>query len=517
MDLIQGLGIHVHAGCVEDVEITSITEDSRTVRPGALFIARPGATFNGRDFIQDAVEAGASAVLTGERLVEPLAGDRAALATGDVSLAAARLAERFFGEPGSALELIGVTGTNGKTTVAHLVREILCAVGSPCGFIGTTGVADVEEMAPATMTTPGPIELSRMLAKMRDAGCGTAAIEVSSHALHQRRTAGLRFGVGVFTNLSGDHLDYHGDMDAYASAKALLFESLDPDAMAIVNADDAASARMIEKCAAPALLCSLNESESVASPEHCFAAEMEFTIDGLRADLVGPWGAMSVKAPLIGRHNAMNLLQAAAACHALGLARASIKDGIGSVTAPPGRLEPVAPPRGATGPRVFVDYAHTDDALAKTLDALRPLAPSGGRLIVVFGCGGDRDRTKRPRMGRIVAERADFAFITSDNPRTEDPEAIIDQIAAGASETLRARIQRNADREEAIGAAICEAGPADVVVIAGKGHEDYQILPDGRGGVTRRRFVDREAAASALEKRASAGRDGAGATRVVAT
>jgi UDP-N-acetylmuramoyl-L-alanyl-D-glutamate--2,6-diaminopimelate ligase len=406
----------------------------------------------------------------------------------DVSAVLGPLAERFGGRPSDALRLIGVTGTNGKTTVSHLIHHILVTAGLRCGLIGTVWFDDGAAAQPATMTTPPALEISPRLAAMVANHCWAAVLEVSSHALHQHRTAGLAFDVGVFTNLSGDHLDYHESPDAYADAKAILFRSLPATGFAVVNIDDAAAQRMLADCAAQPLSCSLSDRKAL-----CFAEIGRQTIDRTEAIFHGPLGSFEVRLPLAGTHNVANALQAAGASFALGIGRATLQAALEQSESPPGRLERVSAPDDPF--TVLVDYAHTDAALANVLDTLRPLVPSEGRLRVVFGAGGDRDRSKRPRMGRVAGEIADELIITSDNPRTEEPASIIAEIAAGVPPSRRPDTILLPDRREAIEVTIQGAHPGDIVLIAGKGHEPYQII-----GTERRRFDDRAVAAEAVAR-----------------
>ncbi|MEC9374140.1 MAG: UDP-N-acetylmuramoyl-L-alanyl-D-glutamate--2,6-diaminopimelate ligase [Planctomycetota bacterium] len=497
-DLIKELDARAVAGDPASCAISAITEDSRTVTPGALFIARKGATTDGRAFIPAAITAGAAAILTDSDapVPTPLPSPVVILRSNDPARDGAIIAERFCANPSSSLNLIGVTGTNGKTTVAHLVQQLITATGSRCGLIGTVHIDDGASRRAAAMTTPPAIEISKLLATMRDNNCAAVAMEVSSHALHQRRAAGLRFRTAIFTNLTGDHLDYHGDMTAYADAKALLFESLDDRATAIVNIDDPAAKRMTRNTRAQILTC----TSSSGGDAHCRAAAHNPTITGADVTFTGPWGAIESRLPLIGAHNVTNALQAIAAAHVCGADRDQLARAIPNLLPPPGRFEPVriAPDQPF---HVLVDYAHTDDALDKALAALQPLIPAGARLIVCFGCGGDRDRTKRPRMARAAAARANLLVITSDNPRRERPESIIEEVLAGLTPAQRAAALHDPDRARAIETAISLCQPADVLLIAGKGHEDYQILPDGRGGTIRRHFDDREVAAESLRRR----------------
>ncbi|MGD9689081.1 MAG: UDP-N-acetylmuramoyl-L-alanyl-D-glutamate--2,6-diaminopimelate ligase [Phycisphaerales bacterium] len=518
LDLIAGLDIEpdpLAAGSL-DLRICDITEDSRTAMPGSLFIARRGARADGRAFISAAVAAGAVAVLTDEVEAPLVAGGRtgpppALLRTRQLPLNAAIIAERFHGEPTSRLTLAGITGTKGKSTVASLIHQLLNRAGIRCGLIGTVCIDDGSEVTPASLTTPPAIELSRTMARMLDCGCRAAVMEASSHALHQHRVSGLHFRIGIFTNLTRDHLDYHGTMDAYAEAKAALFASL-PDeprgGHAIVNALDPFARRMVRDCRARVWACMVTTpgsamSEALRHPAHlhadCVAEVRRADAAGSDVLMTGPWGRWELRLPLVGMHNALNALQAAAAALAMGLSPAEIASGLTRVSAPPGRLEPVSNPGDPFA--VYVDYAHTDDSLRTILRVARSITSergTGGRVLAVFGCGGDRDRGKRPLMGAAAVEGADAVFVTSDNPRTEDPSAIIDEILTGVPAAARPRVVIEPDRQRAIHAAVRAARPGDVVIIAGKGHEDYQIVADGRGGTVKRRFDDREVAREAL-------------------
>ncbi|MFM9995581.1 MAG: UDP-N-acetylmuramoyl-L-alanyl-D-glutamate--2,6-diaminopimelate ligase [Phycisphaerales bacterium] len=505
-ELIAGLGVRPVDPAAAGLRVCDLTDDSRTVVPGSLFIARRGTKADGRAFIKDAVAAGAVAVLTDDASVR--LPDRAPAVLlladpGTLPRAAARMAERFHGDPTSGLTLIGVTGTKGKTTTAHLIHRVLNASGTRCGLIGTVVVDDGVEVAPATLTTPPATELSRTFARMLEAGCRAAVMEVSSHALDQGRVAGLRFQVGVFTNLSGDHLDYHGTMENYARAKAQLFAMLPAEGAAVINAEDPAAETMVGACRASVIRCSIRErgDDCRVLPDRCCASVDAADMGGTRGAFRGPWGEFDADLRLVGRHNVMNALQAVAACWSAGVEADDLRPAIARAEAPPGRLEPV------TGPddpfTVFVDYAHTDDAIRKTLEALRPLVPRAGRLRIVFGCGGDRDRTKRPRMGAAASELADDVYLTSDNPRTEDPAAIIAEVLAGIDPTRRAAVVIEPDRREATRRAVSDVRPGDILLIAGKGHETYQVLPDGRGGTRTIEFDDRAVARDALRTRRS--------------
>jgi UDP-N-acetylmuramoyl-L-alanyl-D-glutamate--2,6-diaminopimelate ligase len=482
-ELIKGLPIEVVRG-PDSTDINGIAEDSRRCGPGCLFVARGGTRHDGQAFIGQAVGAGAAAVLAREPADVPEAVP--VLVTRDPAHVLGALANRFYGHPAERLRLVGVTGTNGKTTICHLVRHLLTRSGLRCGLIGTVEIDDGRRREPASMTTPSALEISRVLRAMVDHGCSACVIEVSSHALSQGRVSGLDFAAAVFSNLSGDHLDYHRSAEEYAAAKSRLFADLGPDAWAVFNVDDPAAEAMIRVCRGRVIRTSLRDPRS-----DCFATIRKREVTSTRAVFEGPWGAFETTLPLAGRHNVANALQAAAAAAALGLGRDDLRAGLAECTAPAGRLEPIAGPPGS--PTVLVDYAHSDDALESVLRSLHELRPEGGRLVVVFGCGGDRDRTKRPRMGKAAARWADRIVVTSDNPRSEDPDAIIEEILAGIPPQRLADTEAIACRRTAISRAIAASDSRDVVLIAGKGHEDYQIV-----GSERRSFDDRLVAAEAL-------------------
>jgi UDP-N-acetylmuramoyl-L-alanyl-D-glutamate--2,6-diaminopimelate ligase len=486
-ELIGGSPVSLaRAAGKEASDISAIVEDSRLATPGCLFIARPGTETDGRRFIGDAVAKGAIAVLTDDPVAVP---DQIwALVAVDIPLVAALLAERFYGHPSRRLTVMGITGTNGKTTTAHLIHQLLNRSGMKTGLMGTVRIDDGLSVESASLTTPPAIEISRTLARMVENGCAACVMEASSHALDQSRTAGLQFTGGVFTNVSGDHLDYHHTMDSYIAAKRRLFAALPADGWAVVNMDDPVSARMTEACKCRVITAGLANAAS-----QCRAEIRKLSIASTEVTFTGPWGMLDLNLPLVGHHNVMNALQAAAACGMMGLGGEALARGLLLCTSPPGRLEPVTD--GDDGFSVLVDYAHTDAALENVLDALRPVLPEGGRLVVVFGCGGDRDRTKRPRMAAVACRLADEVIITSDNPRTEDPQAIVAEAAAGIPPQCRGRTVLQVDRAEAIELAIARAGAGDVILIAGKGHEDYQIV-----GRTKHHFDDREVAAAALER-----------------
>lgn len=499
-ELIDGLDVRLR---VDDaaalrLRICDLTEDSRTVMPGSLFVARRGLAADGRAYAREAAAAGAVAILTDDPGLDAAVP---VLLAGDVLAAAAHVAERFNGAPSRSLCLAAVTGTNGKTTISWLIWQLLNHAGIRCGLVGTVLIDDGRELAPAAMTTPPAIETSHTLATMRDAGCRAVALEASSHALDQRRLDALDFGVAIFTNLTGDHLDYHKTMDNYARAKARLFAGLRPDALAIVNAASEWAPAMLAGCRARVLRCRTGHGPCSEGEARCEAAAS--SLRGMRVRLNGPWGLVEGQTRLFGEHNLLNLLQAVAAAHELGLTTAQLATAIPSLTTPPGRLERVEVE--GSDLQTFVDYAHSDDSLANVLSAARAaMSESDGSLWCIFGCGGDRDSAKRPRMGRIAAELADRVVVTSDNPRRERPGDIIDQILAGVPGELRARVAVEADRARAIARAVNSAEPGDVVLICGKGHEARQILPDGKGGTYSIEFDDRLFARGALLARRAA-------------
>ncbi|MBX3402798.1 MAG: UDP-N-acetylmuramoyl-L-alanyl-D-glutamate--2,6-diaminopimelate ligase [Phycisphaeraceae bacterium] len=512
-ELIHGFGIAGADGAARAIRVCDVTEDSRTAQPGSLFIARRGEKSDGRAFVADAVAAGAVAILTDDPSLVAPAGHApvAVLRAADLALATAQIGERFYGEPSSKLTVLGITGTNGKTTTTFLIHQILNALGIRCGLMGTVVIDDGTEVAPASLTTPPALEISRTLARMHEAGCTAAVLEVSSHALHQRRVGATRFAGAAFTNLSGDHLDYHRTMDDYAAAKAMLFAALPADGVAVVNAADPAHERMLRDCCARVVRClETIRAERADAPENgCRAAIRAMSRSGMELNLAGPWGHVNLRVPLVGAFNATNALQAAALVHAVfggtgedDVSFTTIAQALARCRPPPGRLEPVTAPGAEI--TVLVDYAHTDDALRTVLSTAREaLGDAGAELWCVFGCGGDRDATKRPRMGAAAATLADRVVVTSDNPRTENPRAIIGQIIDGIPAEAQPRVQIEPDRAAAINLAVRSAPPGSIILIAGKGHEDYQILPnpDRPGQTVTRHFDDREVAREALSKR----------------
>jgi len=496
-ELFAGADARVPLGAGE-VEVRALSVDSRQVPPGALFAALPGATVDGAAYARDAIARGAVAVLSQRPLDLGLVP---CIVAGNARRAFSLAAAQLHGQPSRKLQLLGVTGTNGKTTTTYLLEQLSRARGVPAGLIGTVECIWPGGQEKATHTTPESHELQAMLARLAAAGAKLAALEVSSHALAQERVAGCTFAGAAFTNLTRDHLDYHGTMDDYFAAKARLFRELLPaGAPAVLNFDDPRCVQLaaeMRRTRDPKAL----GFTTRGAPQAAFSAEgLESSLSGLRFTLRlgGPLAPQTVpiESPLIGAHNAENLLAALGLLLSLGVSAESLGQLTKFATGAPGRLERVPDPAG--GRIVLVDYAHSDDALARVLDALRAAAGPGPRLACVFGCGGDRDQGKRPLMGEAAARRADLSIATSDNPRSEDPARILAQIEEGLLKSGQQRVepeqaQRGVagyclvpDRRAAIELAIAWARRGDAVVIAGKGHEDYQIV-----GAERRSFDDR--------------------------
>ena len=439
-----------------------VCADSRLVRPGDCFVAVKGTANDGHDFISKAIEKGAKYIVAQQAC--PSNGATLIL-TDDSAKALGILAQAAKGNPAAKLANLAVTGTNGKTTITFLVRSIIQASREKCGIIGTvindTGGGSVE----STMTTPDATTLADMMAQMVQNRAKYMVIEASSHALSQQRLAGIDFKAAAFTNLTGDHLDYHKDMDNYLGAKSLLFENLAPGAFAILNKQSPASGKIATKTKAKVLYYAVDEPADIRADivqMNSSETVYDFTYNGHR---------LRVHSPLLGKHNISNHLAAAGLCLAAGSDLAAVVKGLEAMKIVPGRLEAV---RCGQDFAVLIDYAHTDDALQNVLSTLRPLCK--GELTLVFGCGGDRDKTKRPRMAKVAYKMADQIFVTSDNPRTEKPDAIIADILAGLPAPLPTNVTVEADRQKAIGLAIKSAAKDDIILIAGKGHETYQII-----------------------------------------
>jgi len=467
-DALRDAGLLVATTGEVPLTITDLVDDSRQVVPGAAFVAVKGHALDGHDWIAAAQAAGATMMIVEDTTrVSALPQPTSCLVVRDGRRAAAVAAAAFHGWPAKELTIVGVTGTNGKTTTVGLLRHLLHHDDRPAASIGTLGVllGSVGTPMPggSGLTTPGPVELQRVLRRLRTLGVQTVTMEVSSHSLDQRRVDGIAFAAAVFTNLTRDHLDYHGTMESYRLAKLRLVGLLARDGVALFNADDPAWRGITS--APRASTFGTDVAADVA------ARDIVFGSSGSQFNLVVPSGATPVSLPLIGDFNIANALGAAAAALALGVPLNEVAERLRNAPQVPGRLE-----RLRTAPTVLRDYAHTPDALDRALRAVRPFAQSSDgetrRLIVVFGCGGDRDRGKRPEMGRIAESLADHVIVTSDNPRTEDPGRIIDDIEAGMQQQNHVRVE---DRRAAIEAALIMATANDVIVLAGKGHETYQI------------------------------------------
>jgi len=467
-----------------DPTIRGIRYDSRQVAPGDLFVALRGANSDGHDYLERAIAAGAAALLVEATPEEALPGDVPVVVVPDTRRALAPIAARFYGHPASEMNLVGVTGTNGKTSTTYLAESILTQASQRVGLVGTVEIRYAGTREVAVNTTPESLDLQRTLRAMRIEQVDAAVMEVSSHGLELGRVEGCAFKVAAFTNLSQDHLDFHGSMDAYFASKARLFrDHLAPGAVAVVNVDDEAGEKMLE-VAREAGAALLRVARGADADAELRLIDSTSTLEGTRATLEDAAGRFEVELPLLGDFNLENLLVAVGIGRALGLDHATIAAGVAACPQVPGRMERVVG-TGHGEPTVLVDYAHTPDAVEKLLRAVRPLCE--GRLVAVFGCGGDRDRAKRPLMARAAAAHADLAIATSDNPRTEDPVAILADVEAGLADLERVepdtlfagdagRYSVLVDRRQAIDLAVGGAGPKDTVVLAGKGHEDYQIL-----------------------------------------
>jgi UDP-N-acetylmuramoyl-L-alanyl-D-glutamate--2,6-diaminopimelate ligase len=455
--------------------VTSITSDSRSAVPGSVFVALRGLKADGSAFARDAIGRGATAVIA--ELPAPAGMSLPWIQVQDARLALAALSAAFFGQPSDQLVLVGITGTNGKTTTSYLLASIFEAAGIKCGRIGTVGYRVAGRELEATRTTPEAPDVQRMLREMVTAGWGACVMEASSHALALRRVDYLHFSAAIYTNLTRDHLDFHRDMEDYFVAKRRLFEMLPPGGIGVANLDDPRGSAFAAAAPRPV-------TYAIDHPADVRPGPLTFSLDGLTFEIRTPRGTLSVRSQLVGRPNAYNILAAAATAMALDLPFNAIEQGIAGLTLVPGRFQLVSDPSDDV--RVVVDYAHTDDALKNLLETARPL--STGRVITVFGCGGDRDRTKRPLMGAVAARLSDLMVITSDNPRSENPDEIIEEIKRGIvvpADRMSPKGQAGpkttpflaiADRKAAIERAIQDARSGDLVLVAGKGHEKYQEI-----------------------------------------
>jgi UDP-N-acetylmuramoyl-L-alanyl-D-glutamate--2,6-diaminopimelate ligase len=471
----KALGLKLPGGS-EDFQVEGITADSRKVKPGSIFVAVPGTKVDGASFAGQALEQGAKLIVS-HKQIEGICS----LVVPNANLALAKLGWSFFGideiQKRGLLSLHGVTGTNGKTTFCYLFQYFANQFGRTCARFGTVEYDLVKTKHQASHTTPDTIQLAGLIRQAYDNGANSIVMEVSSHALDQGRAAGLKFSTAAFSNLTGDHLDYHGTMENYLEAKLGLFKSLGSEGCAIVNIDDPAGGKVLAACGGRKISYGIDSFQADLA-----ARDLKMTAAGTQGVMRFGEKALPFRSPFIGKHNVYNVLAAVGSGIGSGFDFGRLVELIEKLPDVPGRLERVA---NQAGFEVFVDYAHTDDGLVNVLSSLKPLVTH--KLIVVFGCGGDRDRTKRPRMAAVAEKYADTVFVTSDNPRTEDPTLIIQEILAGFSPSFQPKVQVEPDRGSAIKMALGQAQPGDIVLLAGKGHEDYQII-----GTTKIHFDDRE-------------------------
>ena len=447
---------------IEKRQVGGITDKSGFVRKDFIFVAVKGAKLNGSRFINEAIENGAKFVVCDSKVKTVNSKSVSFVKVKDTRSALSELAARFYKNPSENLKVVGVTGTNGKTTVTYLLEALLKELKVPAGVIGTINYRFKNKIMPAKNTTPGPIEIQSMLAGMLKEGIRYVAMEVSSHALDQKRVSNINFHSAIFTNLTQDHLDYHKNFRNYFAAKSKLFKEISPKSFVVINNDDEYSRKLKNITPAGIITYGIDNKADVQ------AKEIKFSVSRTEFDLLAFGKKIRIKARLIGRHNVYNMLAVAAWGVKEGIALKIIKCALERFSQVPGRLERI---RSKKGFYVFVDYAHTDDALKNVLSALRQL--SAGRIITLFGCGGERDKLKRPKMGKVVTELSDFALITSDNPRSEKPENIIKDIVGGIKNNNYRVVL---ERRKAIREAMSLAKPGDTVLLAGKGHENYQVL-----------------------------------------
>lgn len=479
---------------LRNLRVSGVCQDSRQVAPGDLFIALQGGKLDGQTFIADAVKRGAVAVLI-ESTVEQKTGlvryevDAPVISVANLPARVSEIAGRCYGDPSSSLQVIGVTGTNGKSTTVSLLAQLYSAIAGRAGTIGTLGVAvDGRVIHDFGMTTPDAARAQKLLADLRDNNVRMVAMEVSSHGLYQHRVAGINFRAGIFTNITHDHLDYHGTMQNYAAAKQKLFESMGLQA-AIINLDDPHAPQMVAAAKQRANVYSYSLLHFAAD---VYASDLTYSAEGVNFRLATPWGETEISSPLLGEFNVYNLISALTALCAIGCEFPVLLEAVPRLLPVPGRMQRIAVDADVTA---VVDYAHTPDALAQAIASTR--VHTSGKLWVVFGCGGDRDRSKRPVMATLAERFADHVIVTSDNPRTEEPHSILQEICTG----FRAQKHRCiTDRAEAIAFAITQAQSGDVILIAGKGHETYQII-----GEEKRPFSDVEEAEKALRLRTQRG------------
>lgn len=477
-DILKNIATIEVVGDVEK-EICGVNIDSRRIESGHLFIALKGTVTDGHKYIDKALELGATAILL-EVMPEEQKEGITYIKVASTEEAVGEVATQFYGRPSEKLKLVGVTGTNGKTTIATLLYNMFRKLGYKCGLLSTVCNYIEDEAIPTDHTTPDPIELNQLLSRMVEAGCSYAFMECSSHAIQQRRIGALTFAGGLFTNLTRDHLDYHGTFENYRDAKKLFFDTLPKNAFAITNADDKNGMVMVQNCKAKV------RTYSVRTMADFKARILECHFEGMYLEM----DSREVGVQFIGKFNVSNLLAVYGAAVMLGEKPEDVLLVLSTLKSVSGRLEPI---RSAEGVTAVVDYAHTPDAIVNVIQALRDVMNGKGTLITVCGCGGNRDKGKRPIMAQEAAKASDKVILTSDNPRKEDPEAILDDMEAGLTAEQKKQVLRITDRRQAIRTAAAIAQPGDVILIAGKGHEDYQIIGD-----VKHHFDDKEEVRSAF-------------------
>lgn len=461
--ILKGLKFRAKAG-ISGLSIKSVSCDSRSVGPGGLFVAVRGYSQDGHKFIDTAIKNGAKVIVAEDDFIAPEGIVK--ILTNDTRSALVVIADNFYGHPSMKLKMVGITGTNGKTTITYIIESIVRSSGKHAGVIGTINYRLKGKVLPSKNTTPGPLELQAILSEMARGGIGYSVMEVSSHSLDQGRVDRVLFDVGIFTNITSDHMDYHKTKSNYFKAKKKLFNKLKKAGTAVLNADDRKVASLKRSLRKKVVTYGIKNKADVS------ARDVKLSMHGTSFTVRTSKGEFAIRTKLIGMHNVSNILASVAAALSLGIKKDAIVKGVEAVSSVPGRLEGV----DAGQPfKVFVDYAHTEDALYNILSLLRRVARN--RIVTVFGCGGNRDRTKRPLMGRVACEFSDHVIITSDNPRFEEPRSIIEEIELGVKGTF-SNYDVVSDRREAIGKALRSAAKDDIVVIAGKGHEDYQIIKD---------------------------------------
>jgi UDP-N-acetylmuramoyl-L-alanyl-D-glutamate--2,6-diaminopimelate ligase len=467
-DLINGIYNKPLPASYRDFEVLTVSCDSREEQKDGLFVALPGFKFDGRDFIKDAMDKGAKIIAKqgGARVLENVSipDHVCVLDVDDPKYFLHCIGQRFYGAPSDKIKTVGVTGTNGKTTVTYLIESIIHAAGKRCGVIGTVNYRIGTKIIPSKNTTPGFLDNQRYLAQLASLGVDYCVMEASSHALDQGRLEGIHFSAGIFTNLTQDHLDYHKGMDNYFKVKSLLFKNLSSQATSVINRDDDYGKLLLPLIKSKIITYAIDAQADVR------AQNITYHLNGSHFEIVFPKSKIKIHTRFIGKHNIYNILAAFAWALSQGLAPEIVRRGIENLTHVPGRLEPVGNNNGFF---VFIDYAHTEDGLFNVLKSLRAVTPA--KIILVFGCGGDRDRTKRPKMASVACRLADHTIVTTDNPRSEDPQAIINEVITGFT---KKNYEICVDRKEAIGRALKMAQKDQIVLIAGKGHEDYQVFKD---------------------------------------